>query len=70
MTTVPTELLNRLWLCSFAFALLLIAGGLALLFLVAHWSRQAKLPVDDYTQYIAVSEHSPVHAITVNVVIR
>ena len=70
MTTVPTALLNHLWLGSFGFALLLIAGGLALLCLSARQGRKAQGPADDYAQCLTISEHPPVPAVIVNIVIK
>lgn len=70
MTTVPTALLNHLWLASFAFALLLLLGGLALLYLSARQGRKAQSPVDDYAQYLTVSKHPPVPTVIINIVIR
>lgn len=73
MTTVPTALLNHLWLASFACALLLMLGGfgcLALLCLSARQGRKAQGPADDYAQYLTVSEHPPVPTVIVNIVIK
>ena len=59
MTTIPTALLHHLWLTGFSSALLLIAGGLALLCLSARQGRKAQGPVNDYAQHLTVSEHPP-----------